>query len=98
MRPFLPLTLLVAASLVLLPATGRSQNAGEDPGDNNAASADMAPAAKVLSKEEQAEAKRLARQAREREEERLRAERALECRIKPVMTDAEIARCKEVWR
>ncbi len=47
---------------------------------------------------EKAEAQRIARQEREQELERLRQEREQQCVILPVMTDAQIAKCKEVWR
>jgi len=49
-------------------------------------------------KAEKAEAQRIARLEREKEEERQRQERERQCVIKPVMTDAQIAQCKEVWR
>ena len=47
---------------------------------------------------EKAEAERIARLEREKEAERQRVERERLCVIKPVMTDTEIAQCKEVWR
>lgn len=49
-------------------------------------------------KAEKAEAQRIARLEREKEEERQRLERESQCVIKPVMTDAQIVQCKEVWR
>jgi hypothetical protein len=49
-------------------------------------------------KAEKAEARRIARLEREREATRIRLERERMCVIKPVMTDAQIAQCKEVWR
>jgi len=49
-------------------------------------------------KAEKAEAQRIARLEREKEEARQRQERERQCVIKPVMTDAQIAQCKEVWR
>lgn len=44
-----------------------------------------------------AEAEEKKRAAREAAEEKKR-ERARQCQIKPVMTDAQIQLCKEVWR
>ncbi|MBI4987997.1 MAG: hypothetical protein HZC23_04165 [Rhodocyclales bacterium] len=49
-------------------------------------------------KAEKAEAQRIARLEQQKEEERQRLERERLCVIKPVMTDAQIAQCKEVWR
>ncbi|MDT3736089.1 MAG: hypothetical protein ROZ00_07690 [Denitratisoma sp.] len=91
MRP--TLTFLVAACLALLSASGVAQNASENP-----AAGKTQEEQKILTKEEQAEARQLARAERAREQERERYERERLCVIKPVMTDAQIAQCKEVWR
>lgn len=99
MRPTFPSVLLVAASLACLPAASLAQNAEEKPAAEDASSTvKVQEPAKPLSKEEQAEARRLAREERAREAEKERLERERQCRIKPVMTDAEITLCKEVWR
>lgn len=47
---------------------------------------------------EKAEALRLAKLEAEQERARKQLEKERQCQIKPVMTDAEIALCKEVWR
>jgi len=102
MRPASALPLLLTAFLFFLPAESDAQS-----GDGNASSDGTSPdAASVVqirsseppSEAEKAEARRLARIEREREEERMRQEQIRQCVIKPVMTDAEIAKCKEVWR
>ncbi|MDR2240122.1 MAG: hypothetical protein LBE33_06735 [Zoogloeaceae bacterium] len=92
MRSIFTPCLLVAASLMFLPAAG-AQEAGGAPATDNAAAGQPAP-----SREELAEAKRLARAEQAREQEKERLERERECVIKPVMTNAEIAHCKKVWR
>lgn len=102
MRPASSLPLLLTAFLFVLPAVSDAQS-----GESNV-SADNAPsgAGSVVqirnmeppSEAEKAEARRLARIEREKEEERMRQEQIRQCVIKPVMTDAEIAKCKEVWR
>ena len=106
MRPALTFTLLIAASLAILPVSSNAQTgdgnapAAETTADENKRNmesqdqAEKAPAEMV----DKAEARRIARMEREKEEERLRQERIRQCVIKPVMTDAEIAKCKEVWR
>ncbi len=106
MRPALTFTLLVAASLAFLPIGSNAQT-----GDGNTSAPGSTTdenKRKMESQDEvvkapvemvdKAEARRIARLEREKEEERLRQERIRECVIKPVMTDAEIAKCKEVWR
>ncbi|CAG0931694.1 MAG: hypothetical protein EFKGCFLK_02618 [Rhodocyclaceae bacterium] len=99
MRPTFPSVLLVAASLACPPTAGLAQNAEDKQAAGNASSTSkVQEPAKPLSNEEQAEARRLAREERAREAERERLERERQCRIKPVMTDAEITLCKEVWR
>jgi hypothetical protein len=98
MRPSLTFTFLVAASLALIPLTGRGQNAEDKPAEKISSAGQMQEPSESPTKEEQAEARRLAREKRTREEESLRLERERQCVIKPVMTDAEITRCKEVWR
>ena len=47
---------------------------------------------------ERAEAKRLAQEERDKAEKRRRAELVAQCVIKPVMTDAEIQKCREASR
>lgn len=104
MRPvFIPtLPLLVMAWLAFMPMVSSAQGDGGNPASDDAATSlestgrasDEAP----LTAQEKAEARRIARLEREREAERQRLERERLCVIKPVMTDAEIARCKEVWR
>lgn len=92
MRPALTPGLLMAAILALLPARSEAEEA--DPtASGKAVAEERAP-----SKEELAEARRLAREERARERERERRERERLCVIKPVMTDAEKALCREVWR
>ena len=59
---------------------------------------DSSAANEKVEKAEKAEAQRIARLEREKEAERQRFERERLCVIKPVMTDAQIAQCKEVWR
>lgn len=83
MRPALAPTIILSASLAFL--SPYSAAAGTPSGDGQAEA-------------EKAEAARLARLEREKEAERQRIERERQCVIKPVMTDAEIAKCKEVWR
>ena len=102
MRPALTMTFLVAALVAFLP-TDSSAQTGDGNASAESASTDTAPVEQMRSKEppseaEKTEAKRLARLEKAKEEERLRQERARLCVIKPVMTDAEIAQCKEVWR
>lgn len=102
MRPALTMTIFLAALLAALPADSDAQAPDSDVSSSdtktvtqpNEQTHRMAP----QSEAEKAEAKRLARLEQQKEEERLRQERARQCVIKPVMTDAEIARCKEVWR
>lgn len=98
MRPSLVLTLFVTASLASLTAGSWAQNAEEKPAEESVSTVKTVEPPKPLTKEEQAEARRLAREERAREQEKKRAERERQCLIKPVMTDAEIAFCKEVWR
>jgi hypothetical protein len=93
MRPTLTFTLLVAAFLGTLPAYSSAEEAEQQ---SPAVKTQEAPP--PLTKEEKAEARRLAREERAREQERERVERERLCVIKPVMTDAQIAQCKEVWR
>ncbi|MBK6630754.1 MAG: hypothetical protein IPG33_06695 [Betaproteobacteria bacterium] len=102
MRPALTMTFLVVALMAFLPAHSSAQT-GDRNASSDGASADTAPVEQTRNTEppseaEKAEAKRLARLERLKEEEQLRQERARLCVIKPVMTDAEIARCKEAWR
>lgn len=47
---------------------------------------------------ERAEAKRLAQEERDKAEKRRRDALIAQCVIKPVMTDAEIAKCREASR
>ena len=98
MRSFLTLPLLIAALLTTLSAGSWAQNAEEKPAEESASAVKTLEPPKPPTKEEQAEARRVAREERAREQERARAERERQCVIKPVMTDAEIAFCKEVWR
>ncbi len=103
MRPALILTLFAAASLACLPTDGNAQPVTGSPPSAETASDNVGQNAEQTDKaeptpQERAEARRVARLEREKEEERLRQERARLCVIKPVMTDAEIAQCKEVWR
>lgn len=86
-------TLLVAACLAFLSTGGLAEDSGDKPTAGKAQEEQ-----RTLTKEEQAEARRLAREERAREQERERVERERLCVIKPVMTDAQIAQCKEVWR
>ena len=104
MRPILTptLTLLAATCLAFLPAYSSAQGSDGKPSSTDAA-ATPEPAGKaseepVLSDQEKAEARRIARLERQKEADRQRLERERLCVIKPVMTDAEIAKCKEVWR
>jgi len=85
--------LSLSALLALLPGYGAAQDTEDKP-----ATASPQEEAQPLSKEEQAEARRVAQAERAREAERERAAREKLCVIKPVMTDAEIAYCKGVWR
>ncbi len=98
MRPPLFPALLVAASLASLTVGSWAQNAEEKPAEDGVSNVKTVEPPKPLTKEEQAEARRLARAERVREQEKERAERERQCVIKPVMTDTEIAFCKEVWR
>jgi hypothetical protein len=104
MRPILTptLTLLAATCLAFLPAISSAQGRDGKPPSADAATtaepADKAPGEPVLSEQEKAEARRIARLERQKEADRQRLERERQCVIKPVMTDAEIAKCKEVWR
>lgn len=94
-------TFLLAACLALLPAATSAQ---DDEGKSSSTAATSQESASLssdkpaLSAQEKAEARRIARLEREKEAERQRIERERLCVIKPVMTDAEIAQCKEVWR
>ncbi len=92
MRPALTSGLLMAAILVFLPARSEAEETA------SAASGKAVAEERAPSKEELAEARRLAREERARERERERLERERLCVIKPVMTDAEKALCREVWR
>ncbi|HEY5637822.1 MAG TPA: hypothetical protein VIS77_13110 [Burkholderiales bacterium] len=47
---------------------------------------------------ERAEAKRLAQEERDKAEKRRRAALVAQCEIKPVMTDAEIEKCRAASR
>ena len=104
MRPILTptLTLLAATCLAFLPAISSAQGRDGKPPSADAATtaepAGKAPGEPVLSEQEKAEARRIARLERQKEADRQRLERERQCVIKPVMTDAEIAQCKEVWR
>ena len=105
MRPILTptLTLLAATCLAFLPAYSSAQGSDGKPPSADAATTAGEPAGKapeepVLSEQEKAEARRIARLERQKEADRQRLERERQCVIKPVMTDAEIAKCKEVWR
>jgi hypothetical protein len=100
MRPPLTFILLVAVFLASPSANNWAQNTDEKPVEEreSASTVNALEPPKPLTKEEQAEARRLAREERAREQVRERAERERQCIIKPVMTDAEIAFCKEVWR
>ena len=104
MRPILTPTLILLATtcLAFLPAYSNAQGSDGKPSSTNAAttpeSASKAPNEPVLSEQEKAEAKRIARLERQKEAEKQRLERERLCVIKPVMTNAEIAQCKEVWR
>lgn len=91
MRP--TFTYFLVACLALLSANSVAQNASDNPAAGKAQEEQ-----KILTKEELAEARQLARADRAREQERERYERERLCVIKPVMTDAQIAQCKEVWR
>ncbi len=87
------LTFCLSALLASLPGYGAAQDSEDKP-----AATKPQEEVRPLSKEEQAEARRVAQAERAREAERERAAREKLCIIKPVMTDAEIAYCKEVWR
>ncbi len=92
MRPALTSGLLTAALLAFLPASSEAEETAP------AASGKPVAEERAPGKEELAEARRLAREERARERQRERLERERLCVIKPVMTDAEKALCKEVWR
>ena len=96
MRHTFTSALLLAVSLAL-PAASLAEN-GQASGEDASATVKVQAPSSPPTKEELAEARRLAREERAREEARLRLERERSCLIKPVMTDAEIAHCKEVWR
>lgn len=102
MRPALTMTLLAATLLAVQPGYIGAQttggNASSDDVENDAQSSGVKLNVAPLSETEKAEARRLARLEKAKEEERMRQERARLCVIKPVMTDTEIAQCKEVWR
>lgn len=53
--------------------------------------------ARARARKEKAEAAMLARQANEKEMAFQQRQREQKCIIKPVMTDAQIALCKEAW-
>jgi hypothetical protein len=57
-----------------------------------------AEAIAAYEKEQAEERRRLARAAQEREAHRLKLVRESRCQFKPVMTDDDIARCREVYR
>ncbi|GAB1414532.1 MAG: hypothetical protein LC123_05135 [Burkholderiales bacterium] len=98
MRSSLTLTLLAATWLTSLSAASLAQNAEERPVEESPPNVKTVEPPKPLTKQEQAEARRLARAERARELAKERADRERLCVIKPVMTDAEIAFCKDVWR
>jgi len=101
MRPIHTIALLAATWLALLPITVQAQSGEEKPvaaTEEGLSGVKILEAPKTLTKEEQADARRRAREERAQEEARQRAEREKLCIIKPVMTDAEIAFCKDVWR
>lgn len=95
---------LLGASLALvISTTGLAQTPAATPAQTPAAENAQAPVKpadvpKVLSEEEKAEARKVARAERAREGEKERVERERRCVIKPVMSDAEITYCKEVRR
>ena len=95
------LTLLAAACLAFLPADSSAQGDSGKPSSTGTAaspeSTSKASGEPLLSAQEKAEALRIVRLEQEKEAERQRLERERLCVIKPVMTDAEIAQCKEAW-
>jgi len=72
----------------------KADEAAEDKRKEQEAAAEKAR----LEVEESKQREEQIRQAKIEEQKRLRAERQRSCVIKPVMTDAEIANCKKVWR
>ena len=59
---------------------------------------ERAEAIAAYEKEQAEERRRLARVAQEREAHRLKLVRESRCQFKPVMTDDDIARCRDVYR
>jgi hypothetical protein len=57
-----------------------------------------AEAVATYEKEQAEERRRQAKTTKEREAHRLRLVRETRCQFKPVMTDDDIARCREVYR
>ncbi len=95
--------LLVASLTLAFPAATLAQTPAAAPTQTPAAgnaqtSVKPADVPKVLTEEEKAEARKVARAERAREREKERIERERKCVTKPVMTDAEINYCKKVRR
>lgn len=91
-----------ALTLSLLPGLSATAAAAEsgtvEPGSMSTADRQQAEANTAEEQQRKKEAAEEARREAEKLAEEQRRERASRCQIRPVMTDAEIATCKEVWR
>jgi len=88
---------VAAASLLVLTAFAASPVLAQTPPAAEAAAESM-PASAPESAEDARARRQAAAEARRQEAEARRREREASCVIRPVMTDAEIAHCKAVWR
>lgn len=98
MRPLLSCFLPFAFCLAMTSAPGLAQDTEKNPDQSNTSKATAAEAGKPAGKTARAKARRAAHSRPHRETEKERIERESKCAIKPVMTDAEIAYCRKVWR
>lgn len=87
----------IAVLAVALAAGAAFADAQEAPGEDAEPQliGQTSPEEAARRRREEAEAQRL---AAHKEAEEQRRERERQCVIRPVMSDAEIATCKEVWR
>lgn len=91
----IPLVLAAGLALAALPAA--SQTAAEaKPPDGESRLAEPADAGEDATRRREAAEER--RRMAQKEAEDRKRERERRCVIRPVMTDREIATCKEVWR
>lgn len=98
MRPLLSCFLPFAFCLMTVSAPGLAQDSGQSPDQSNASKATAAETGKPAVKKSRAKTRRAAHRRAPRETAKERMERESKCAIKPVMTDAEIAYCRKVWR